>query len=115
MSDNTFIWTGDANNGEFGDAKNWSDTTSSTAGPPEVEAGKGSVAAGQETIFSSATSKRVLGNPASFAGSLTYSGQTLTVHESGGASVALRFAGPYTQSSFGMTSDGHSGTFITRT
>ena len=93
-----------------------------------------SVAAGQEAIFESATSKLVLGTPASFAGtldafvkgdtidlssviasSLTYSGQTLTVHESGGAALALKFAGTYTQSSFGMTSDGHSGTFITHT
>ena len=47
--------------------------------------------------------------------SLTYSGQTLTVHESGGASLGLKFAGTYSQSSFGMTSDGHSGTFITHT
>jgi T5SS/PEP-CTERM-associated repeat protein len=93
-----------------------------------------SVGSGQETIFESATSKLVLGAPASFAGtiydfikgdtidlskiiasSLTYSGQTLTVHESSGASLALKFFGTYTQSSFGMTSDGHSGTFITHT
>ena len=94
----------------------------------------GSVSSGQDIIFETATSKLVLGAPASFAGniygflkgntidlskiiasSLTYSGQTLTVHESGGAVLALKFVGTYTQSSFGMTSDGHSGTFITHT
>ena len=92
----------------------------------------GSVSSGQKIQFESATSNLVLGAPASFAGtiydfikgdtidlskiaasSVTYSGQTLTVHESGGASLALTFAGAYTQSSFGLASDGHSGTFIT--
>ncbi len=94
----------------------------------------GSVSSGQQIVFEAATSKLVLGTPTSFAStiydfikgdtidlskvvatSLTYSGQTLTVHESGGASLALKFSGSYAQSSFGMTSDGHSGTIITHT
>ena len=92
----------------------------------------GGVGAGQATIFESTTSKLVLGAPSSFAGtiydfmkgdkidlasvvaqSLTYASQTLTVHETGGASLALNFAGAYAQNSFGMTTDGHGGTVIT--
>jgi T5SS/PEP-CTERM-associated repeat protein len=92
------------------------------------------VSSGQEITFESATSKLALADPPAFAGtiagfnkgdtidlskvvgiSLTYSGDVLTVHESGGAVLALKFSGAYTQSSFGMTSDGHSGTFITHT
>jgi T5SS/PEP-CTERM-associated repeat protein len=107
------------------------------SGEFEIEAAStlnlgGSVSAGQDAIFESATSKLVLGAPGSFAGtiddfiqgdridlskvlgkSLTYSGQTLTVHESGGASLSLNFSGTYAQSSFGMTGDGHGGTVIT--
>jgi T5SS/PEP-CTERM-associated repeat protein len=94
----------------------------------------GSVSSGQRTTFEASTSQLVLGTPASFAStiydfikgntidlsnviasSLTYGGQTLTVHESGGASLGLKFSGTYSQSSFGMTSDGHSGTLITHT
>ncbi len=103
-------------------------------GKLEIEAGATlSLGSGQEGIFEAATGQLVLGAPASFArtiydfvkgdtidlskiiaGSLTYSGQTLTVHESGGASLALKFSGSYAQSSFGApSSDGHGGTLIT--
>jgi fibronectin-binding autotransporter adhesin len=109
------------------------------SGKLEIEAAStlslgGRVGSGQETIFEAAAGKLVLTNPTSFAGtidnfskgnkidlsavvagSLTYRGQTLTVHESGGAALSLKFSGTYTQCSFGMTSDGHGGTFITHT
>jgi hypothetical protein len=92
----------------------------------------GSESSGQEAIFRSAISKLVLGAPTAFAGtiynfikgdtidlsnilasSLTYSGQMLTVHEGGGASLALKLAGSDSQTGFGTTSDGHGGTLIT--
>jgi hypothetical protein len=89
---------------------------------------------GQKVQFTAASGNVTLGTAANFYGtlynfvkgdtvdlsgvaatSLTYSGQTLTVHESGGASLALRFGGTYTQANFAMASDGHGGTSITHT
>ena len=107
------------------------------AGTLEIDAGStlslsGSASSGQEMKFEAATGRLVLGTPASFhstiydfikgdtidlskviAKSLAYSGHTLTVHESGGAALSLTFSGAYSQSSFGMTADGHGGTLIT--
>ena len=107
------------------------------AGTLEIDAGStlslsGSASSGQETKFEAATGRLVLGTPASFhstiydfikgdtidlskviAKSLAYSGHTLTVHESRGAALSLTFSGAYSQSSFGMTADGHGGTLIT--
>ena len=91
----------------------------------------GSVGSGQEMVFYGADGNLVLGTPASFAGvidnftngdtidlsqviagSLSYSGQTLTVHETSGASLGLTFSGAYAQSSFALAADGHGGTLI---
>jgi T5SS/PEP-CTERM-associated repeat protein len=94
-----------------------------------------SVATGQKTVFEATTGDLKLGAPAQFTGSiydfvkgdtidltstlassLTFSGHTLTVHESGGGTFGLTFAGSYTQASFGAPqSDGHGGTLITHT
>jgi hypothetical protein len=50
------------------------------------------------------------------ATSLTFSGKTLTVHESGEASFGLLFAGANTSASFvAPVSDGHGGTLIHHT
>jgi fibronectin-binding autotransporter adhesin len=94
----------------------------------------GAVGSGQKLAFNAASENVILGSAATFAGvvagfisgdkidlssivasSLSYSGQTLTVHESGGASIALKFAGAYTLANFANASDGHGGTFITHT
>jgi fibronectin-binding autotransporter adhesin len=94
---------------------------------------EGSVASGSHVSFSDATGTLALGAPAAFAGvigdfvagdtidlagvtagSLSYAGQRLTVHETGGGSLALQFAGSYTGASFAApASDGHGGTLIT--
>jgi hypothetical protein len=93
----------------------------------------GSVSSGQRVAFEAAAGQLKLGLPAQFSGSiydfvkgdtidlasiaassLTFSGHALTVHESGGATFALNFAGTYTQANFGApVSDGHGGTLIT--
>jgi T5SS/PEP-CTERM-associated repeat protein len=95
----------------------------------------GSAASGQTAMFAAATGTLLLGAPTSFAAaiedfvkgdvidlsgitasSLTFSGQTLTVHESGGASFGLTFDGTYTSASFAAPkSDGHGGTLISHT
>jgi T5SS/PEP-CTERM-associated repeat protein len=95
----------------------------------------GSVSSGQSAVFEAATGQLKLGLPTKFSGSiydfikgdkidlasiaassLTFSGHTLTVHETGGASFGLTFAGTYTQASFSVPlSDGHGGTLITHT
>jgi fibronectin-binding autotransporter adhesin len=92
----------------------------------------GGSVAGSNVFFNDATGTLDLGAPASFssviggfvagdtidlagvsASSLSYAGQTLTVHETGDGSLALRFAGSFTSGSFAApTSDGSGGTLI---
>jgi hypothetical protein len=48
--------------------------------------------------------------------SLSFSGHTLTVHETNGSSLGLTFGGTYSSGSFAAPgSDGHGGTLITHT
>jgi T5SS/PEP-CTERM-associated repeat protein len=93
----------------------------------------GTTGSGQTAVFQDVSGELLLDKAAAFATtisgfaqrdlidlagvttqSLSYSGQTLTVHETNGASVALTFAGTYSLSSFSFRSDGHGGTSITR-
>jgi T5SS/PEP-CTERM-associated repeat protein len=95
----------------------------------------GGAASGQAAVFEAAGHGLLdLADPATFAGhiagfaatdqidlehvaatGLSYAGQTLTVAESGGNSVQLKFSGSYSASSFAFAQDGQGGTLITHT